>query len=171
MDEPPQSFELQEPAALENLIPSAGYTPWVIGGVLLLLVMLVVFAIFKSRKRVPSADPETLRRAAYLEAGTALAKIQAASPREAAVQASLIIRRYLSVAVGDPALFETHEEFISRRDSLSKLSPEAREACGHGFDRLAALKYAPEPPAGEPAAVVAEGRALLNTLHHGFHAS
>lgn len=171
MDETPQTFELQEPASLENLIPSVGYTPWVIGGVLLLLLLLVVFAIFKSRKPAAGADAEALRRAAYLEAGTALAKIQAASPREAAVQTSLIIRRYLSIAVGDPALFETHEEFISRRDSLSKLSPDAREACGRGFDHLAALKYAPEVPAGEPAAVVAEGHSLLNTLHHGFHAA
>jgi autotransporter-associated beta strand protein len=32
------------------------------------------------------------------------------------------------IVTGDPALFETHEEFIARRDSLKSLAEEAREA-------------------------------------------
>jgi len=41
------------------------------------------------------------------------------------VLASLILREYLSSAAGDPALFETHEEFISRHDALQSLTPDA----------------------------------------------
>jgi hypothetical protein len=171
MDETPQTFELQEPASLESLIPSVSYTPWIIGGASLLVLLLVMFAVLKSRKPSKELDPDALRRAAFLEAGTALTKVEAANPREAAVQSSLILRRYLSIAAGDPSLYETHEEFISRRDSLATLSTAAREACGQGFDRLAALKYAPQAPAGDPSTVVDAGRTLLNTLHHGFQAS
>jgi hypothetical protein len=67
-------------------------------------------------------------------------------------------------------LFETHEEFVSRHDALLALTPEARAATETGFTRLAALKYAPEIPDAVPAEVVAESRALLETLHHGFAA-
>ena len=86
------------------------------------------------------------------------------------MQTSLILRRYLSLAAEDPALFETHEEFIARNDALLSLSDAARAACATGFARLAACKYAPEVPAMAPATVVAEAHELLETLHRGFHA-
>lgn len=171
MDESLQSLELREPTSPENLIPATSYTPWIISGAILLIVLLAAYIILRRKITTAAPDLAALRRAAYLDAGTELEKISTAVPREAAVQCSLIIRRYLARAAGDPALFETHEEFITRRDSLSALSPAAREACSSGFTRLAALKYAPEPPHAEPAAIVAESRALLETLHHGFQAS
>lgn len=83
---------------------------------------------------------------------------------------SLILRKYLSAAANDPALFETHEEFISRHDSLQALKPEARAAAEAGFTRLASLKYAPEIQEDAPAQVIADSRALLETLHQGFAA-
>jgi hypothetical protein len=97
-----------------------------------------------------------------------LASINAPQSREAAVQCSLILRHYLSVAANDPALFETHEEFISRHDSLKALTELARAACEAGFARLASLKYSAGFPDINPPEVVTESQALLETLHHGF---
>ena len=84
------------------------------------------------------------------------------------MQTSLILRKYLSLAADDPALFETQEEFIARNDALVSLTETARAACAAGFARLAAFKYAPEVPDVPPAAVVDNARELLETLHRGF---
>jgi hypothetical protein len=105
---------------------------------------------------------------AFREADAGLAALAAPTARGAAVQVSLILRTYLSLAAHDPALFETHEEFIARSDSLKVLTAAAQTACREGFARLAALKYAPELPAADPAAVAVEARHLLTTLHRGF---
>jgi hypothetical protein len=111
-----------------------------------------------------------MRKAAYAQAAAALEEIEAVPARDAAVRSSLILRKYLSAAAGDPALFETHQETISRHDALKGFSEEARATTGRGFARLAALKYAAEIPDAEASEVVAESRALLETLHHGFRA-
>jgi hypothetical protein len=99
-----------------------------------------------------------------------MAAIATDDVRNAAVLASLILRKYLSIAAGDPALYETHEEFVARHDALSALAAEARAATAEGFGRLAALKYAPEIPAAAEEEVIAQARTLLETLHHGFAA-
>ncbi len=147
MDEETQTLEIREPVAPESLVPSVGATPWVVGGILL-LALAAAFVIWRTRKKRLAADPAAIRRAAYLEAGNALDKVEAATAREAAVRCSLIIRRYLATAAEDPALFETHEEFIARHDALADYTPVARQACAEGFARLAALKYAPVPENG-----------------------
>ena len=74
------------------------------------------------------------------------------------------------VRAGDPALFETHEEFVARHDALAALSADARHAAESGFSRLVALKYSPEIPQGDPKEVISDSRALLKTLHQGFAA-
>lgn len=170
MNEKAGNFQLLEPTRPEALIPDSWVEPWMfVVGIVALLALLAV-ALFK-RKNAAGENTAEVRRAAHAAAIAALDKISAETPpREAAVQASLIVRRYLSVAAADPALFETHEEYISRHDALIKFSVEAREAAAAGFSRLATYKYAAEPPAVESATLVAEARALLETLHHGFQA-
>ncbi len=167
MEDQTQAFELMEPASPEALVPTLGLWPWFVSAaiVITLLALLLLF-----RKRKPAATSLSIRQAAFAEASAAIAKLSPASPREAAVLSSLILRRYLSTAAGDPALFETHEEFISRHDSLQALTREARDAAESGFTRLASLKYAPEIPHADPVEVVAGSKALLETLHHGFAA-
>ena len=71
---------------------------------------------------------------------------------------------------GDPALFETHEETLARHDALARFDESARTTAAGGFARLAALKYDSHPPAGDPAGVLADARALLATLDRGFRA-
>jgi hypothetical protein len=169
MNEKTSSFQLLEPNSPEVLVPQSWLEPWmIVAAIVLLLALGAVIAFWK--KKPATVDLLAVRNAAYREAASELEKITALQPREVAVQSSLILRKYLSTAAHDPALFETHEEFLSRHNSLASLTDEARAASEAGFSRLASLKYAAEPPNINPSAVVAESRTLLETLHHGFRA-
>jgi hypothetical protein len=167
MEEHAPNLQLQEPVSPESLLPVMDFTfLWLLAGALVLLVLLVIFL---HRKKVAAREnPVAARKLAYEKAKQSLAALTPGNARVAAVWSSLILRRYLGEAVGDPSLFETHEEFISRQDALQILKPEAREACAARFNHLSKLKYAAEIPAGDPAAIVAESRSLLETLNAGF---
>jgi len=162
------SLELRDAPLPDPLIPSYGLWPWWVAAGALLVLALIVWRLL--RPRGPAAvDPVKMREQACGEARSALDAVDASiTAREAAVQASLILRKYLSVAAGDPALFETHEEFIARHDALAALSEPARIAAADGFARLAALKYGPEEPAADAAEIISDARKLLETLHRGF---
>lgn len=169
MNEKSGNFQLLEPRSPESLVPDSFVEPWmIVVAVLFLLALLAVF--FCRRKSQPTVDPIAIRRAAYSEAASALSRIQSGQARDAAIQSSLILRKFLSVAASDPALFETHEETISRHEAFKAFSEEARQSTTRGFTRLASLKYAADLPDVSASEVMAESRALLETLHHGFQA-
>lgn len=168
MNEHAGTFQLQEPVKPEALVPASWVEPWMfaVGGAILLACLA---ALFFRRKKSSKLDPMAVRRAAFAEAVKALEGIDpTVPPRQAAVQSSLIVRRYLSVAAGDPALFETHEEYLARHEALKDFSVEARASAAAGFTRLAELKYAEEIPTAEATTVITDSRKLLETLHHGF---
>ncbi len=169
MNEKPATFELLEPASPECLVPDSWLEPWMMVVAVLLVIALLAVVILKKKKVVP-LDPLAVRQAAHAAAAAAIDKIGAVPAREAAVQSSLILRRYLSVVAGDPALFETHEEYVSRHEALKAFSEDARSAAGLGFARLAAMKYAAEIPDMATDEVIAGARKLLETLHHGIRA-
>jgi hypothetical protein len=168
MAEDKLTFELKEPATPEALLPHDYTLAGVLGAALLALGLGLGLLLRWRRRRRASRRPHAMRVLAYKDAAGSLDQISAANARAAAVQTSLIIRKYLARAAADPALFETHEEFIARHDALHSLTEPARAACASGFARLAALKYAPAVAAQDAAAVVAAARELLETLHHGF---
>jgi len=62
---------------------------------------------------------------------------------EVATTLSLIIRDYITKVTKDPTLFETHEEFAYRNDSLECFPEKARELTKTFFDQLAISKYGP----------------------------
>ncbi len=170
MNEKPTGLELQDAASPEALLPDHGLWPWWATAVLsAIAVAVALYLVFRKRKTI-AVDPRKVREDAFREALGSLSGIRTDDPRDAAVQCSLVLRKYLSVAAADPALFETHEEFITRRDALQSLTEAARAAAGNGFGSLAALKYGPEIPDMPAAGVVTESRGLLETLHHGFAA-
>lgn len=159
-----------EPASPEALLPDHGLWQWPAAIIALLLLLLVVaFLVWKLRKPRPESR-FALREAAFRDALAAMDSVDCEHARAAAVQTSLILRKYLASAAQDPALFETHEEFLSREDALQALHPDARAAAAAGFGRLATRKYAPDEPEETAAAIVAESRELLQTLHSGFAA-
>jgi hypothetical protein len=167
MNEKTASFELLEPASPESLVPDSWVEPWmlVVAGV---FALLILGGILFKLKRKPAASVRSQREAAHADALAALEAIDAKAARAAAVQSSLILRKYLVEVANDPALFETHEETISRHEAFKGFSDEARITTQAAFTRLATLKYAHQVPDVAPIHVVAESRALLETLHHGF---
>lgn len=162
-------FQLLEPASPEALVPAHSLWPWFAAAVAIAILLIALWRLLRKRKPA-AAGLAARRKAAFHKAKAALANPGPATCREAATVTSLVLREYLSAAAEDPALFETHEEFISRHDSLQALTPQARAAAEAGFTRLAALKYAPGTPEADPAQITAEARTLLETLHHGFAA-
>jgi len=169
MAEPVASYELREPAPPDALLPGDSVNPLWLGlaAALLIAAALVIHRLSRKRRSV-TPDPAVLRVQAYQEARAALAALDAPHPRAVAPQASLILRRYLAAAVTDPSLYETHEEFVARSDSLQHLTETARAACHRGLAELAAVKYAPVEADMPPAALLAGACGLLETLHHGF---
>ncbi len=170
MEEAAPTLELLDPALPEALLPGPLVEPWMILLAVMLVAGLFVFLVLKFRRKRHTIDPLAERAAAFEEARTALARMDASDARDAATRASLILRKYLSIAARDPALFETHEEFVSRSDSLQALSPAARSASESGFATLAAMKYSPDTPEADPASVRGEAESLLGTFHQGFAA-
>jgi hypothetical protein len=169
---PPESppFQLHEPDLIESLLPGWWLPHILIGSTILIALMLAAVLLVRAKNRPRPVDPAKLREDARLKAVSALesARASSATPREAAVFASLALRGYLARAADDPALFETHEEFIARRDSLAALHEKARESAAAGFSHLASLKYAAEPPASTATEVIESARTLLDELHRGF---
>lgn len=172
---PPESppFQLHEPEAIESLLPGWWLPHILIGSTLLVAILLISILLVRAGKRQRPVDPAKLREQARLKAVSALeaARTSAASARDAAVLASLALRDYLAGAAGDPALFETHEEFVARHGALATLTEPARESAAAGFAHLAALKYAANPPASTVTEVIEASRTLLDDLHRGFPAS
>lgn len=163
------AIEWMEPASPEALLPDHGWEPWLAVAAATVLVLILLRVML--RKKTPLAvGPLARRNAAFAEAVAALAAATRDDVRATAVQSSLILRKYLAVAADDPALFETHEEFVLRHDALPSLSAAARSALAAGLSRLAAMKYSPASPDESAAGVIAQSRALLETLHHGFTA-
>jgi hypothetical protein len=62
---------------------------------------------------------------------------------EIATEASLLLRHYLVLALQEPALYETHEEFLVRADALQGLPAGARHRLAPLLSQLAAAKYGP----------------------------
>lgn len=169
MSEKTKKFELLEPPSPDALVPDSWMEPWMIVVAVVLLFALLALLFLKKKKTTAESLPE-IRKVAHAEAVAALEKITSTQTRDVSVQCSLIVRKYLSAAAGDPSLFETHEEYLARHGVLVKFTDEARSAAGQGFSRLATLKYAREIPEVDAGGVIAESRALLETLHHGFQA-
>lgn len=169
MNEKSATFELLEPVSPEALVPDSWLEPWMF--VIVAVVMAVILAVlWLTRTKPGPPDPRAAREAARAEAAAALENIGDIPAREAAVVSSLVLRKYLATAAGDPALFETHEETISRHEALKDFSEDARGSAAIGFARLAAVKYAPEDPDMDTPQVVAGSHHLLEILHHGLRA-
>lgn len=170
MKEKPVTYELLEPVSPETLVPHSWVEPWMIIAAVAAFFLLAGLVWSLTRKKPGPPDPRLAQEAARAEAAAALDKIGEVPPREAAVVSSLILRKYLATAAGDPALFETHEEYIGRHEALKDFSEEARGSATLGFTRLAAIKYSPEDPDMETPQVIAGSRSLLEILHTGLRA-
>ncbi|MFM2199032.1 MAG: hypothetical protein RLZZ505_2464 [Verrucomicrobiota bacterium] len=165
MEEKGKSLELVESRDALELVPTWDPPLWWFFAAVILIVAIVLSLVFFLRKKpVPDAMKE--KREAYLEAKAALSGSGAATLRESAIAVSIILRRYLARSMNEPALFETHEEFIARHDGLKNLPNDLRSEVAVFFSKLAAAKYAPDDIAAvEAVSPCVEGGALLERIH------
>ncbi|MDX1680640.1 MAG: DUF4381 family protein [Akkermansiaceae bacterium] len=159
-----QDLQLIEPPSHEGLMPiTLGWQWWTAIAIAVLGLMGIAWLLWTRHKSTQN-DPGRAHREATREALAALATCSSESTREAATECSLILRRYLAKLTGDPALFETHEEWISRHDALQDMSETTRGEIHEQLSRLAGWKYSPDEASIEPAEVVEQSRRLVQTL-------
>lgn len=170
MEETADSLELVEVPDVMDLVPRWEIPVWWYFGAAG-LVLLVVALVFLIRRKKTESDPMKEKREAYRAAKKQFQAIQDGSARELAIEVSLILRKYLAKTLGESALFETHEEFIGRDESLANLPEETRAAVSVFFGKLVAVKYGPEEAATDgfspaQADFVTEGMEILERIHN-----
>lgn len=152
---------------LEADLPAESFSQlsplWLWAGVGLLLALLAAggaLLLWRRQRRQTSApeSPLTLALRRTDEVAAELPPLRACS-----LQLSFIIRSYLAGCAQDPALFETHEEFSRRMDSLETLPESCRYSTRELLEDLASNKYAPAAEQGqsEARALVERTRSLL----------
>lgn len=155
---------LRDLVPAEPLLPEPSLPAWAWVLIGLGVVAVIAATILLRRRKTLPADPWHLRDEAYLRAKSDLDDVLDGGMQAAATRVSLVLRRYLATVCGDPALFETHEEFISRHAALSDYPEELRKVTAEGFSHLARLKYGREAN-GDPVALFGAARQLLDRLH------
>jgi LPXTG-motif cell wall-anchored protein len=143
MEEKTNQLELVESQEALRLVPTWELQVWwffVAAGVILLIGLLFFF--WKRRK--PVIDLQAEKKQAYANAKAELGNLSSEDSRYLAIETSIILRRYLARSMGEPALFETNEEFISRHNALADLPAELRDDIASFFSALALVKYAPK---------------------------
>ena len=155
---------LEEGLPAEALEP-AGLSPWLLWGgllgTLLLAAGLLYYIIRAKRRPVPKTTPEETALKKLDELRTAQPDTRACS-----LALSLILREYLCGKTQDPALYETHEEFSRRMDSLATIPLACREQTRELLETLAEYKYA-GGDAGDAlraSALVSSARELIHRI-------
>lgn len=136
-------LELVESHDAMDLVPSFELEWWWIALPLFLLVMLVVLGVVIFKK-TRGYDPSNLKREAFQQAMAKLAQLDVALGKENVITVSLVLREYLAKIMNEPALYETHEEFIGRHDAIKGLNEELKVELSEYFSKLATLKYGPD---------------------------
>jgi hypothetical protein len=165
MEEKGNSFELVESRDAIDLVPR--WEPqawWFFAASAVVAVAILAFLLLRRKK--PAVDLSKEKREAYFEAKSDLGKLGDVDLRDTTIRVSIILRRYLARSMNEPALFETHEEFIARHYGLKDLPDDMRSEVGGFFSKLAAFKYAPDDiGSGNAHEIHADGTALLERIH------
>lgn len=83
---------------------------------------------------------------------------------ETAIDTSFILRQAIVQETGDKALFETHEEFSARPDSLHTLPVLCREPLRLYLQRLARMKYIPKNQGDNAQELIHEALGLIKKV-------
>ena len=135
---------------LEPDIPADGFAQAVFmqyllwGGIAALVVLglvaWLVVHIIRKRRAAQATPPPTHEQVAL----AALSRVEDDMPaiRECSLRVSLILRTFLEGQAHDSSLYETHEEFTQRMDSLSGVPLSCQNETRDLFDDLVRYKYA-----------------------------
>ena len=142
-----------------------GWESWTIAGFILLVITVLSIVIWRKSKRVKPQSSEELNLQAYKTTIANLALCPSEDPTETATECSIILRRYLIKVTGDPALFETHEEWVARRDSIESLGSSIQQSVEDLCSKLAESKYTPADAKTEPGVMIEDTRQLIEAVH------
>ena len=135
---------------------------WVLLGMLCALIPCILIRFLSSR-----SDPDPFDDCSFSDSRVALKQflphLKDLSLAEVSANVSLILRDYLAKTFKDQALYETHEEFLLRADSLQNIPRGARERLAPLLSELASAKYGPSRI--DPAASKQIIDNSLRTLH------
>ena len=148
----PDAIPELDPELPAEQFAASGWMWWLLAALLLIALIGSALYIYLYRRRTQA--PESVTTPAQ-QALDALDALQADCPqllREFSLQLSMILRRFLQGELQDPALYETHEEFSRRIDSLSAVPEPLRLPMLSLLEQLADLKYAASN-AGDAAAM------------------
>lgn len=139
----PSLMETQSPDAYLHAGFWDMWGVWIMLAAILLAVAMTVIILIRKKGSAPSA-PLSPAESAIRD----ITAVQETHPalRQAAVEFSLLLRKYLVGETKDPALYETQQEFNRRADALTTLPSELQSPTRDLLDRMAALKYEPDTP-------------------------
>lgn len=167
MAESKSNLELVESRDAMGLVPNWELEGWWIAAVVCLLLLLMIAGWYLLRKK-KVFDPSKAEREAFQKALAGIGKLDVSLGKENVIMVSLLIRKYLAQSLNEPALYETHEEFIGRHDAIKGLNEDLRAMIHSYFSELAALKYGPDE--GQVMDVNALKQQAVNLLER-IHAS
>jgi ABC-type multidrug transport system fused ATPase/permease subunit len=136
-------FKLVESHEAMDLVPTWELQWWWIALLVFFLAVLVLLVIV-ILKKAKVYDSSNLKREAFQRAMAELDKLDESLGKENVIMVSLVLRKYLAKVMKEPALYETHEEFIGRHDAIKGFNEELKVAISEYFSKLAALKYGPD---------------------------
>ena len=137
-------FGLHDIPSPEPFLPSLSlpWWTWLLPGALLVGAACALIQFLRRHSAAPPSSDNCFR-----DSCEALEKFRPIlgelSIAEVATKTSLILRHYLALALEEPALYETHEEFLLRSDALQNLPRGARERLTPLLSELASAKYGP----------------------------
>jgi hypothetical protein len=136
-------FELAESHEAMDLVPNWQMEWWyIVLAVAILVILILLGYLFLKKSKIQ--DPNYVKRQAYQEALAGFGKLDASIGKENVIIVSLVLRQYLAKVMNEPALYETHEEFIGRHDAIKNLSEDLKIEITDHFSKLAAIKYGPD---------------------------
>lgn len=142
-------YEIQDIIETSDSSPLFFWWQWALIGIVALVIFYLLIVLLRRKTKAA-------RHTAQSNLTTALQQLSALNVSETdsnrlAVHLSLIVRQFIQRAFGDPALFETDEEFHTRSTELERFSPEATAQLKSYLTVVANHKYAPNP--NDPAAL------------------
>lgn len=161
MEEKAPSLELYDIPPVQDLLPRfwLPWWAWLTAALTLLAVFLLVRALRGRKKKEINSEEAYQRAMDSLEQAKDIPHIVAL-----ATAVSLILRRYLAVALADSSLFETHEEFLARHQALETVPDELRRSLTDYFSTLCRYKYAPTATSVDGSLLVPQATSLLQQL-------
>lgn len=161
-----ETLQLRDLVPPDELVREPGW-PWPFWALLaavLIAIIVVVIAYIRERKNLPGGGRRIDYGAAYRRAIEEIEDSSGLQNQEAATRISGAIRLYLATVCGDPSLFETHQEFLSRHEALQGFPEGVRTQVSTVLCQLAAMKYS-QPEALAANDLGSRSKEVIDQLH------